>query len=76
MLRVKDTGIGIALDLLPRLFDPFFTTKDVDEGSGLGLSVVHGIVTGHQGTISIESLPGTGTVVTVRLPLHRPPHMG
>lgn len=75
-LRVKDTGIGIDLDLLPRLFDPFFTTKDVDEGSGLGLSVVHGIVTGHQGTISIESSQGAGTIVTVRLPLYRPPHKG
>lgn len=75
-LRVKDTGIGIAPELLPRLFDPFFTTKDVDTGSGLGLSVVHGIVTGHGGTISIQCPPSGGTVATVRLPLHRPPHTG
>jgi signal transduction histidine kinase len=76
LLCVKDTGIGIAPELLPRLFDPFFTTKDIDEGSGLGLSVVHGIVAGHEGTISFESTPGSGTAVTVQLPLHRPPTHG
>ena len=76
LLRVKDTGGGIAPELLPLLFDPFFTTKDVDEGSGLGLSVVHGIVTGHGGTISIECPTDGGTVVTVRLPPHQPPHTG
>lgn len=76
LLRVKDTGIGIAPEFLPRLFDPFFTTKDIDEGSGLGLSVVHGIVTGHGGTISFDSTPRSGTAVTVRLPLHRPPTHG
>jgi len=75
-LLVKDDGVGISPESLPCLFDPFFTTKDVDEGSGLGLSVVHGIVTGHEGTISIESTPDCGTAVTVRLPLHRPPTHG
>ncbi|QHI69636.1 sensor histidine kinase [Tichowtungia aerotolerans] len=75
-LLVKDEGIGIAPELLPRLFDPFFTTKDVNEGSGLGLSIVHGIVTGHEGTISLESTPDCGTAVTVQLPIHRPPTHG
>lgn len=72
-LRVTDTGTGIASDILPRIFDPFFTTKDVDQGTGLGLSVVHGIVSGHGGRISVDSKPGRGTCVKVRLPIYRPP---
>lgn len=75
-LIVKDEGIGIAPEQLPQLFDPFYTTKDVNEGSGLGLSIVHGIVTGHEGTISFESTPGRGTAVTVQLPIRRPPAHG
>lgn len=72
-LAVCDTGGGISPDILPRIFDPFFTTKDVDQGTGLGLAVVHGIVSGHQGKIAVESSPGHGTRVTVRLPINRPP---
>lgn len=72
-MLVTDTGLGIAPEILPRVFDPFFTTKDVDHGTGLGLSVVHGIVSGHGGRISFESTPSRGTRVKVRLPLHRPP---
>lgn len=72
-LAVCDTGAGIAPEVLPRIFDPFFTTKDVDQGTGLGLSVVHGIVTGHGGMIAVDSTVGQGTRVTVHLPLHRPP---
>jgi signal transduction histidine kinase len=75
-LTVADTGGGIDPELLPRIFDPFFTTKDVDEGTGLGLSVVNGIVTGHDGTISLNSTPGDGTLATVRLPLRRPHNTG
>ncbi|MDZ8118239.1 sensor histidine kinase [Pontiella agarivorans] len=75
-LTVADTGDGIEPELLPRIFDPFFTTKDVDEGTGLGLSVVHGIITGHNGTIALESTPGRGTQAVVRLPLRRPPPPG
>jgi signal transduction histidine kinase len=75
-LTVADTGLGIAPEVLPRIFDPFFTTKEVDEGTGLGLSVVHGIVTGHEGAIAMESLPGRGTLATVRLPLRRPCNPG
>jgi signal transduction histidine kinase len=64
-VSVSDDGPGIPADVLPRIFDPFFTTKDVGEGSGLGLSIVHGIVERHGGHISVRSAPGLGTTFTV-----------
>jgi len=67
-LHVTDTGSGMDKAVLDRLFDPFFTTKPVDQGSGLGLSVVHGIVSNHGGRISVESAPGKGTRMTIELP--------
>ncbi len=67
-LEVRDTGHGIPDDIQKRIFDPYFTTKDVDEGSGMGLSVVQGIVKSHGGGISMRSRPGAGTVFTVYLP--------
>ena len=70
-LTVADTGQGIDHDLLDRIFTPFFTTKKPGEGTGMGLSVVHGIVTAHGGTIDVESVPGRGTVCTITLPACR-----
>jgi PAS domain S-box-containing protein len=69
ILMVEDTGQGIDAEILPRIFTPFFTTKQPGEGTGMGLSVVHGIVQELGGQISVQSEPGTGTVFTVLLPL-------
>ncbi len=67
-IRVEDFGAGIAEDELEHIFDPFYSTKDVGEGTGLGLSISYGIVTAHDGTISVSSRCGEGTIVRVRLP--------
>ncbi|MGE0080127.1 MAG: sensor histidine kinase [Thiohalomonadaceae bacterium] len=71
-LIVSDTGAGIPPDILPRIFDPFFTTKAVGQGFGLGLAIVHEIITEHGGSISVTSSPGTGTRFHIHLPLHSP----
>jgi PAS domain S-box-containing protein len=67
-LTVSDTGSGIDPENLDRIFDPYFTTKEIGKGSGLGLSVVHGIVKRHEGGMAVSSRPGSGTTVTVYLP--------
>jgi PAS domain S-box-containing protein len=67
-LTVRDTGTGIDPDIIPRIFDPFFTTKDTGEGTGMGLAIVHGIVTSHGGTITVASTRGQGTTFTIDLP--------
>ncbi len=72
VIEVHDTGHGIAPEDLPRIFDPFFTTKPVGSGTGLGLSVCHGLVTAAGGTIEVESPAGGGTTVRVTLPAFRP----
>ena len=71
VLRVTDTGAGISPSLLNRIWDPFFTTKEEGVGTGLGLSVVHSIVTEHGGVVDVQSELGHGTEFTVRLPLVR-----
>jgi C4-dicarboxylate-specific signal transduction histidine kinase len=65
---VRDTGPGIAADVLPRLFDPFFTTKAVGEGTGLGLAITYGIVQEHGGTIHAANDGKRGAVFTIDLP--------
>ena len=66
---VGDTGDGIPADVLDRVFEPFFTTKERGQGTGLGLAVVHGIVTDHGGVVRVESPPGEGARFHVLLPL-------
>jgi PAS domain S-box-containing protein len=67
-LSVRDNGVGMDAATQRQLFEPFFTTKPVDEGSGLGLSVVYGIVRGHQGVIQVQSQPGEGAVFRIYFP--------
>lgn len=68
VLRVADTGHGIVPEHLRKIFQPFFTTKATGEGTGLGLSVVHGIIKGHGGDIRVESTPGQGATFIITLP--------
>jgi PAS domain S-box-containing protein len=67
-ISVADCGHGMDAITMERIFDPYFTTKPVGEGSGLGLSIVHGIVTRHQGAISVTSEPGKGTRFEILIP--------
>lgn len=70
-LAVEDNGVGIAPKHLHQIFDPYFTTKDFGKGTGMGLSIVHGIVESHSGVITVESNPGK-TIFTVYLPVSGP----
>ncbi len=67
-LTVQDTGSGMTPEVIERLFDPFFTTKPIGEGSGMGMAVVHGIITGHRGAIVVDSVVNKGTKIEVYLP--------
>lgn len=68
-ITVSDTGVGIPLKNFDSIFEPYFTTKGIGQGTGLGLSVVHGIVKGCGGTVTVESREGKGTVFTIYLPV-------
>lgn len=70
-IRIADEGRGIPPEVLPRIFDPFFTTKDVNQGTGLGLTVAQDVVREHGGRIQVDSTVGRGTVFTVELPAGR-----
>ena len=72
VVEVRDNGPGIAPEVLPRIFDPFFTTKNVGVGMGLGLSICHGIVTDHGGSMTVDpQLPGGGACFRVTLPVRK-----
>ncbi|MCX7793448.1 MAG: ATP-binding protein [Thermodesulfovibrionales bacterium] len=68
VLEISDTGNGIPDEHINRIFEPFFTTKPVGKGTGLGLSITYGIITAHNGNISVKSRKGEGTTFTIELP--------
>lgn len=70
-LTIRDNGMGMDEETINKIFDPFYTTKPVDKGTGMGLSVVHGIVHDHDGHIHVKSEPGKGTEFTLYFPLYK-----
>lgn len=70
-LTIKDTGMGIPQEILPKIFDPYFTTKGIEKGTGLGLSVVHGIVKNSKGEIIVKSTPGKGSSFEIYFPVYK-----
>ncbi len=70
-IEVRDTGCGMAEDILPRIFEPFFTTKGVGKGTGLGLAAVYGTIRQHSGAISVYSIVGEGTYFHILLPIDK-----
>ena len=68
-VSIKDNGIGMSEATVAKMYDPFFTTKDVGEGTGLGMSIVKGIIESHNGTLEVKSTPGIGTEFILTLPI-------
>jgi two-component system NtrC family sensor kinase len=68
-INVQDTGHGVSEENMEKIFDPFFTTKETGHGVGLGLAISYGIVKDHNGSLSVESEEGKGTIFTVSFPL-------
>jgi PAS domain S-box-containing protein len=64
-ISIRDTGVGIAAEVMERIFDPYFSTKEVGRGTGMGLTVVHGIVETHNGHMNVRSIPGKGTAFEI-----------
>jgi signal transduction histidine kinase len=73
VVRVIDTGAGMTPEVAARIFEPFYTTKPEGRGTGLGMSVSLGIITDHGGTLEVQSEPGRGTTLTIKLPVHTVP---
>ena len=71
-IAIADTGPGIPPDVMPQIFDPFFTTKEEGEGTGIGLSLVYGIVENHGGAIRAVNREPAGTCFFIELPLSKP----
>jgi two-component system NtrC family sensor kinase len=70
-VSIRDTGVGIAPHDMAHIFEPFYSTKRETSGTGLGLSIVHGIIENHKGKIEVDSEPGKGTTVKIKLPLKK-----
>ncbi len=68
-IKVSDTGTGMDQETIERIFDPFYTTKELDKGTGMGLSIVLGIVKSHKGFVEVDSKPGEGSKFTIHLPV-------
>ncbi|MBL4704417.1 MAG: hypothetical protein JKY54_07840 [Flavobacteriales bacterium] len=68
-IEIQDTGTGIPENIIEKIFDPFFTTKDVGKGTGLGLSISYGIISEHNGTLSVASTWKSGTIFRITLPI-------
>jgi len=71
VVKISDSGSGIPEDIQKKIFDPFFTTKDVNQGSGLGLSISYTIIKGHKGKLEVDSKLGQGSVFSVQLPINK-----
>ncbi len=70
IIEIQDTGIGIKSEDMPKIFEPFFTTKEIGKGTGLGLAVCYGIITDHEGRLSVRSKVDKGTIFTICLPIN------